>query len=413
MTAKYIPDINPEDYNYDLPQERIAKYPLPDRSDSRLLVAKAASGELSHHIFKELPDLLPENSLVIVNSTKVISARIFLKKPTGGKAELLCVDPLEPSTDPQAALQAKNTCRWKCVVGGRKIDPGLILIPSNHPEGLMFEAEILSRESNNAKVEFRWLPEDKSFAEILEIMGTTPLPPYIKREAEESDKSTYQTVYAKSDGSVAAPTAGLHFTDEVTDCFKNKEIRMGEVILHVGPGTFKPIETDSVREHDMHREKIFVTREIIENLIYNFDAENTIIATGTTTLRVLESVYWFGVKLMKGENPDELFIDQNEPYYFSANTELPSPKGSLQAVLSWMEDKSRQFLTGQTQLFIVPGYKFHMIDGLITNYHMPKSTLILLVAAFLGDDLWRQVYEEALATDYRFLSYGDASLLMR
>ncbi len=413
MTDKYIPDINPEDYSYELPQQRIAKYPLPDRSDSKLLVAKACSGEISHHVFKDLPELLPKNALVAVNSTKVISARIFLRKPTGGKAELLCVEPLEPSADPQLALQARHTCRWQCVVGGRKIDPGLILISVEQREGLMFEAEILSRERNNAEVEFRWQPEDKSFAEILEILGTTPLPPYIKRKAEESDKNTYQTVYAKSEGSVAAPTAGLHFTNEVTGRFKDRNIQIDEVILHVGPGTFKPIEADSVREHDMHREKIFAARGTIENLINNLYADNPIIATGTTTLRLLESIYWFGVKLIHGENPDELYINQEEPYFFTSKGDSPSPIESLQAVIHWMDEGNRKFMAGQTQLFVVPGYEFRTIDGLITNYHMPKSTLILLVAAFLGGDLWRRVYEEALANDYRFLSYGDASLLLR
>lgn len=407
-----IPNINIKDYDYFLPDENIALYPLTDRSASRMVFARCGTNEISHMHFSDLPDLLPENSLLILNSTKVIAARMKMLKPTGGKAEILCITPVRPSHDPQVALAAKNTCTWKCMAGGRRIQPGAVLAPETVKEDIRLSAKILSRDKTEAIVQFDW-DGDCSFAQIIDQLGSVPLPPYIKRDADEKDKSTYQTVYATSDGSVAAPTAGLHFTPQVLAELSKKGIRKSELVLHVGPGTFKPVETDDISGHDMHFEQVFITRQTIDDLLGQVKQGNPIIATGTTSLRTIESLYWLGSKLILGArlNDEGYFeIYQDEPYVTSGKS---SASDALEFLVDLMESRGWDVLCGQTQLFIVPGYDFKIVTGLITNFHLPKSTLILLVAAFTGKELWRKIYEEALLNNYRFLSYGDSSLLLR
>lgn len=412
-----IPNINIDDYNYYLPPEKIAQFPLEDRSQSKLLAANAATGGISHHKFYEIPELLPENSLLVLNTTRVIPARLKMQKPSGGKAELLCVDPIEPSTDPQIAMIANGCCKWKCIVGGKKIREGMVLTPEFKMNEKIsnFEAKILKRYDNKAVVEFTWLPENTTFSSMIDAVGKTPLPPYIKRDAVESDKHRYQTIYAQNDGSVAAPTAGLHFTDNIMKKFKEKEISICEVTLHVGPGTFLPIEADNVTAHNMHREQIFISKNAIAAIRDHLQKNHRIIAAGTTSLRTIESLYWLGVKILFNyndiRNKLHFEIGQWEPY--ELNEPLPSAADSLNSIIEWMDDKQLGTIAGRTQLFIIPGYRFQIANGLITNYHIPKSTLLLLVAAFLGAELWREVYSSALDNDYRFLSYGDASLLLR
>jgi S-adenosylmethionine:tRNA ribosyltransferase-isomerase len=411
-----IPEINLENYYYNLPQDRIAQFPEPDRSNSKFLLAKATTGEISHHRFSEIHELIPENSLLIINSTKVIAARLLLRKESGGKAEILCVEPVKPNNDPQLVMAATKSCTWKCIIGGKKIIPGMVLSPEFAFQEINLNAIILERNGNEAIVEFFWKPESESFASVLEELGNVPLPPYIKRDADENDKDRYQTIYAQNDGSVAAPTAGLHFTDEIIQKLKDKNIPICEVSLHVGPGTFKPIE-ESIQMHDMHSEQIFVNRKSIEMILSHLKTQKSpIIATGTTSLRAIESLYWFGMKLLiepeKFKDTKELFVEQWDPYNITENSQKPHTI-VLEAILHWMYENQIEILTGKTKLFIVPGYEFKIVNGLITNYHIPKSTLILLVAAFLGDKLWRQVYEDAMRNGYRFLSYGDASILFK
>lgn len=415
--CKYIPKINLEKFDYDLPKEKIAEFPLEDRDSSKLLFAEANTGKIEHHTFKDISELLPDNSLLVINETKVIAARLKMKKPTGGKAEILCVEPVVPSFDPQLTMQARGECSWKCIIGGRKISAGIILSPESDLSGFELKAEIIEKKANEALVKFTWSPEKLSFAEALETIGKTPLPPYIKREADEKDKNDYQTVYAEKDGSVAAPTAGLHFTDEVLERLKKKGINICRLTLHVGPGTFKPIEADDIAGHEMHSERVFIERKAVDMIIEyleNNDNPN-IVTTGTTSLRTLESLYWHGTKLFLGKAGDDnkFELKQWDSYVLENTEKIPSSLESMKTVASLMEDEQMEYISGRTQLFCVPGYNFKMSDSLITNYHMPKSTLVLLVAAYIGEDLWDKAYGEALNNDYRFLSYGDSSLLVK
>jgi S-adenosylmethionine:tRNA ribosyltransferase-isomerase len=411
----YIPKARTEDYDYELPESRIANYPLEQRDRSKLLFADAKSNQISHHAFYDISELLPENSLLVVNNTKVIQARFKMLKPTGGRAELLCVEPIEPSRDPQIVMKTKNSVQWICIVGGRKINEELVLEPEAKGEHNL-RARIIERKENEALVEFTWDGE-LTFSEIVEETGKIPLPPYIKRDVEENDKKSYQTVYAEKEGSIAAPTAGLHFTDEVITKIKTKNIEFSEVVLHVGPGTFKPVESDDISGHNMHSERISVRKEFIEKLVLKLADNAQIIATGTTSLRTLESMYWIGVMIWNGElnslDFDSYAPKQWDAYRLEQAIELPEAKLALSAILDLMQKEDKNELVAYTQLLIVPGYTFRVVDCLITNYHLPKSTLILLVAAFVGKEFWKEIYREALDNDYRFLSYGDSSLLIR
>lgn len=402
-----IPSINLDEYDYILPQEKIPKFPAKLRNMSKLLYADINNQKISNHLFESISELIPDNSSIVINSTKVIAARLNMLKKTGGKAEILLINPIKPSIDPQLVMQATDTTIWECIVGGKRINVNSVLTNPKYS----FSAHILQRYENKAIVEFKW-EGNKSFGEILEDMGKIPLPPYLKRDSEEEDKKRYQTIYAKEQGSVAAPTAGLHFTNETISLLKKRNIHFHELILHVGPGTFVPIESD-VQSHNMHNERIFVNIETILAIYKDLKNKKRIIATGTTSVRTLESLYWAGQKIISNGDIDfnKKFISQWDPYY--QYKYIVQPDEAIEALLNYLNKKNIKVITGDTSLFIVPGYEFKLVDGIITNFHLPKSTLILLVAAFTGKELWRKIYNYALDNNFRFLSYGDSSLLLK
>ncbi len=408
----YIPNVNLGEFVYELPKDRIALYPLAKRDNSKLLFCDVLANGITHHSFSHISELLPKNSLLIFNDTKVISARLNFQKPTGGNVEILLIEPLLPSTDPQIVLAQSTECTWKCIIGGKRVREGMELNADR--TGIALKAKILKRWENEAEVLFSW-DNKKSFAEIISLFGKMPLPPYIKRDTEESDKERYQTVYARFDGSVAAPTAGLHFTDDIIEEIRKKNFQIAQVSLHVGPGTFQPIENEDISEHDMHEEQFFISLKVVESICQALLKKRKIIATGTTSLRTIETLYWLGAKLvLRQENiADNNILNQWEPYLLSSEFELPKPNESFEKLAEMMKIENIENLNFRTKLLIVPGYDFKAINGLITNFHMPKSTLILLVAAFTGKELWKIIYSEALTNDYRFLSYGDSSFLMK
>lgn len=401
--------ISINDYTYDLPDSRIAQFPLEKRDQSKLLVHR--DGIIKESVFNHIHEFLPNNSLLIFNDTKVIQARILFKKQTGSSIELFCLEPYEFHGDISTALLQKGSCNWKCFVGNLKKWKTEILekrIVSGGNE-IMLMAEKLKHEGDTIIVNFRWEPEGLSFAEILAQTGLVPLPPYINRETVSNDKQRYQTIYASYDGSVAAPTAGLHFTEEVLKKLSEKAISKHYVTLHVGAGTFKPVSSQTMNGHEMHAERISVDIKLIEELIQS--TENNIICVGTTSLRTIESLYWFGVKLItnKMEYP-EINIRQWEPYNY--NKLKISRKEALTAITNMLKRNNLKSLTGFTQLLIAPGYEFRIVNGIITNFHQPQSTLLLLIAAFIGES-WKKVYQYALDNDFRFLSYGDSCILLR
>ncbi|MBI5326503.1 MAG: S-adenosylmethionine:tRNA ribosyltransferase-isomerase [Ignavibacteriae bacterium] len=425
IETNYIPKINLADFNYELPHNKIAEYPLEERSSSKLLYAEIKNKNISHHKFSEIPGLIPFESLLVFNSTKVIPARIFLRKPTGGLIELLLIEPVknnstipynkgENTINPQIALNFKKEGYWLCIVGGKRVREGMLLTTDIEKE-IELRAEIISRNETEAIVKFSWLPENLTFSEVLIRIGNVPLPPYINRRVTLEDKKWYQTVYAKTDGSVAAPTAGFHFTNDVINKLKEKNINIENIVLHVGPGTFKPIDVDNIQDHKMHSESICIPKKTIDNLcIYlSNNANPKIIATGTTTLRTLESLYWIGCKLIKNEmgSEDILTLNQWDCYEITKNNILPACSNSFAAIQKFMDARKMNELNARTSLFIIPGYEFKIVNGIITNYHLPKSTLILLIAAFTGKEFWELIYKSALNNNYRFLSYGDSSLI--
>jgi S-adenosylmethionine:tRNA ribosyltransferase-isomerase len=413
LNQEYINSICISDFDYDLPKNQIAEYPMPNREDSKLLFVESSTGNMEHYNFSNIPDLLPKDSLLVLNVTKVISARLFMKKSTGGNAELLCVDPIYPSVDPQITMQAKGSCRWKCIIGGRKLIPGSTLTLRDDNSNDILKALIINRDENTAEIEFNWSPVNISFSEILSLYGVIPLPPYIKRNIEETDKNRYQTVFADYDGSVAAPTAGLHFTPNILEQIKSKNITTAEVTLHVGPGTFQPVETDFISEHKMHEERIIISKSVLLKLISQLSDSNSnkkIIATGTTSLRTLESLYWLGAQLNENDNNINLHLSQWTPYNFKTDI---TAQNALQNIVDHLTINNMHYFVASTSLFIVPGYEFKIAGGLITNFHLPKSTLLLLVSAFVGGELWKVIYKNALDNNFRFLSYGDSSLLMK
>ncbi len=402
-----IPNIDLNDFDYELPKEKIADYPLEKRDESKLLYFNPNSNNLEHHNFHYINNLIEENSLLVMNNTKVIAARIPALKSTGGKAEILCIEPIAPSNDPQIVMNSRQSCVWSCIIGGRKIISGDTLIIG---ENLI--AKIIEKSGNIANVEFNF--GNITFAEMLDSIGKIPLPPYIKRDATEFDNIRYQTVYAKNEGSVAAPTAGLHFSDAIIDNLKQKNIKISEVILHVGPGTFLPIETDLISEHTMHFEQFFIEKDTLETIFLALQNKKSIVATGTTSIRTLESLYILGAKLLlENLQIDNLNVLQEDAYNLYKKSDLPSPEIAISAILEFMKKENLTQIHGKTQLFIVPGFKFQIVDKLITNFHLPKSTLLLLVAAFVGVENYKKVYKSALESAYRFLSYGDSSLLVR
>ena len=399
------------DFTYDLPEKKIAQKPLQERDASKLLIYK--NGTISEDIYRNLASHIPTDSLIVFNQTKVIHARLIFQKTTGGIIEIFCLEPHSSYPDITTAMVQKKSVLWKCMVGGAsKWKDGIVLekiIGSN-----TLSAQIEERNTDGFVIQLSWDNEEMSFAEVLNLYGAVPLPPYMNRNAEEDDGLRYQTIFAKEEGSVAAPTAGLHFTNEILDSLVDKNIATQSVTLHVGAGTFQPVKTELINDHQMHAEWIEVSLETIEQLIAS--TEKNIIAVGTTSLRTIESLYWIGVKLLNGILPDfkHIAVTQWEPYELSS---LSLSKGksvdtqhALNVIRDWMLQNRQEKIITKTQIMIAPGYQFRVINALITNFHQPQSTLLLLIAAMIGED-WKQVYQYALENDYRFLSYGDGSLL--
>ncbi|MBU2912858.1 MULTISPECIES: S-adenosylmethionine:tRNA ribosyltransferase-isomerase [Reichenbachiella] len=387
-------------YLFDLPDEKIAKHPLKDRDASKLLVYK--NDTIHHDHFRNLLDHVPTDATLFLNNTKVIAARLYFQKNTGAKIEVFLTEPISPHTAFEPALKAKKTCIWKCMIGNLKKwkDNTSIYLTLG---AINLEAKLLDR--SHCLVEFSWDTADE-FLMVIEAAGHVPLPPYLNRAQESEDKYRYQTVFSEKEGAVAAPTAGLHFTDSILDTIRSKGHVVDQLTLHVSAGTFRPIKTEDFTEHDMHNERIIIYRH---NLINILESKGPIVAVGTTAMRTLESTYWYGALLSK-ELTKDFKVDQHTAY----REELAgiSLETAIQAIIHQMDQLGIDELHGETEIFIYPGYDFKVVQGLFTNFHMPSSTLVLLVAAFVGSD-WRKIYNEALSHDYRFLSYGDSSLLLR
>ena len=393
------------DYSYSLPESRIAAYPLPERDASRLLIYKR--GSITEDIYRNVANHLPPGARLVFNNSRVLAARIHFKKPSGGTIEIFCLEPSDDQKDPATAMLKQSGTTWKCLIGGAsKWKHGMVL--EKKFQNITLRASIVERLPDSFMVEFKWDPAHFSFAEILHEVGLVPLPPYIKRAAEEDDKTRYQTVYAEEEGSVAAPTAGLHFTKAVFDDLVQKNIAVDFLTLHVGAGTFKPVKSPTMEGHDMHTEFLEAKLEFVESIATD---NRKVFCVGTTSMRSLESMYWMGVKIIRNPNMDSshLPIGQWEVY-----DELIDAKFSVAqafgALASWMKDQQLAELITRTSILIAPGYKPRVVQGLITNFHQPQSTLLLLVAACIGED-WRKVYDYALSHEFRFLSYGDGCLL--
>lgn len=404
MKKEEIKSLRISDYHYNLPDDKIAKYPLPVRDASKLLLYK--NGTVSADIFNRLTQHIPDGSLLVFNNTRVIHARLIFTKPTGAAIEVFCLSPHEPG-DYVLSFQQRQRCSWHCMIGNAKRWKG--------DEPLQFTTEVgtltakkMGTANNDVVVEFSWDNPDISFSELLEAAGKLPIPPYLNRPSEAEDDVTYQTVYSKIEGSVAAPTAGLHFTEEVMQSLQKRGIHTAEVTLHVGAGTFRPVKSETMAGHDMHTECISVSRQTIDALLRN---KGKLVVVGTTSMRTVESLYYIGRKLQENSqaSPHELAVEQWEPY--EESNEI-SPNQALQNIADYMDRNGLDRLISATRIIIVPGYRFHFPDAIITNFHQPESTLLLLISAFVGDD-WRRIYDYALQNDFRFLSYGDSSLLWK
>ena len=395
-----------EDYDYPLPDERIAKFPLAKRDESKLLLYH--NGEVSESLFKRLPDFLPTDALMVFNNTRVIQARLLFQKETGARIEVFCLEPYQPH-DYALVFQQTESCVWTCLVGNlKKWKEGLLhRTITIGADAVMLSAEKLASHGDTHEIRFTWNNARYTFADILDAAGVLPIPPYLHRATEESDLQTYQTVYSKIKGSVAAPTAGLHFTPEVLAAIDEKGIGREEVTLHVGAGTFKPVKSETIEGHEMHTEFISVRLETIARLKSKL---GHIIAVGTTSVRTLESLYYIGVLLstQPEATSEELVVKQWMPYE-AANNRLTAAE-ALQNILDYLDRHQADKLVTATQIIIAPGYTFKLVKGIVTNFHQPKSTLLLLISAFVKGD-WRKIYDYALAHDFRFLSYGDSSFL--
>ena len=405
MTAK-TEQIRIEEFNYPLPDERIAKFPLTKRDESKLLVYR--NGKIDEAVFKQLSDYLPQGSMLVYNNTRVIQARMLFQKETGAQIEVFCLEPVIPH-DYALVFQQTESCSWLCLVGNlKKWKEGALhkTIRMDDKE-VVLSAERIKTTGDSHLVRFSWNNPQVTFAELLDAAGILPIPPYLHRETRESDLQTYQTVYSKIKGSVAAPTAGLHFTPEVLAGLDAKGFTHEEVTLHVGAGTFKPVKSEVIGDHEMHTEFISVRRSAIENIRTNL---GRIIAVGTTSVRTLESLYYMGRTLVN--NPDatseELVVTQWTPYN---DTEEVTAHEALTALLDYLDRNQTDTLLSATQIMIAPGYEFKIVKGIITNFHQPKSTLLLLISAFVNGN-WKSIYNYALDNDFRFLSYGDSSLLL-
>lgn len=399
-----IPDIRIEDYNYPLPEERIAKYPLEHRDESKLLIYK--EGKVEEKIFKEIPGCLPENTIMVFNNTKVVPARLHFRRMSGAKIEIFCLQPVLP-VEYNTSFSSTESCQWKCVVGNSKRWKDDIL-EYDIPEGMQspvssLRARLIRKEELVCIVEFFW-EGGEPFSRVLELCGQVPIPPYLNRETEAIDIERYQTMYADVRGSVAAPTAGLHFTKETLEEIKDKGIDTEYVCLHVGAGTFLPVKSSKVANHTMHKEPFVVSRDFLIDLR---DSGKKVIAVGTTSVRTLESLYYIGVSCIENGEPQE--VRQWAPYDREYSYSL---KESINGIINYLDNNGLDELTAGTRIIIVPGFKFRVVDMMVTNFHQPQSTLILLVSAFVGGD-WQTIYNYALSHDFRFLSYGDSSLLFR
>lgn len=404
-----VQNISIQDFTYTLPEEKIATYALPDRDHSRLLIWN--NGEILDERFDHLPDQLPKGSTLVFNNTRVIRARLFFHKHTGAKIEIFCLEPLDPVEYTQS-FSRTDYCNWKCIIGNLKKWKDEVLIQRLEIEGrqIFFKAEkIKASDSNAYEIKFSWDNPLFTFAEILEFTGNIPIPPYLHRESEAIDLTSYQTVYSKIKGSVAAPTAGLHFTEPVFEALEKKNIRCEEVTLHVGAGTFQPVKSETIGGHDMHTEHFIVSRKLIDRLA---TFETKIIAVGTTSVRTLESLYFIGCKIIANSKleADQLSVNQWDPYSFPKF--IYSQREAFEALSAWLRERNLTELNSSTQIIILPGYTFRVISGMVTNFHQPQSTLLLLIAAFLGDE-WKRIYAHALRENYRFLSYGDSNLYLK
>ena len=405
MTAK-TEQIRIEEFNYPLPDERIAKFPLTKRDESKLLVYR--NGKIDEAVFKQLSDYLPQGSMLVYNNTRVIQARMLFQKETGAQIEVFCLEPVIPH-DYALVFQQTESCSWLCLVGNlKKWKEGALhkTIRMDDKE-VVLSAERIKTTGDSHLVRFSWNNPQVTFAELLDAAGILPIPPYLHRETRESDLQTYQTVYSKIKGSVAAPTAGLHFTPEVLAGLDAKGFTREEVTLHVGAGTFKPVKSEVIGDHEMHTEFISVRRSAIENIRTNL---GRIIAVGTTSVRTLESLYYMGRTLVNNPDatPEELVVTQWTPYH---DTEEVTAHEALTALLDYLDRNQTDTLLSATQIMIAPGYEFKIVKGIITNFHQPKSTLLLLISAFVNGN-WKSIYNYALDNDFRFLSYGDSSLLL-
>jgi S-adenosylmethionine:tRNA ribosyltransferase-isomerase len=392
------------DFDYPLPDDRIAKFPLERRDQSKLLVYRG--GNIEESRFDHVPELLPPDTLLIFNNTKVIHARLFFRKPTGSTIEVFCLEPFQMPV--ALSFEQRGHCTWNCFIGNNKKwkEGSLSRQLDIHGQSVTLTATRRQAVGNAWIVDFDW-DGGLSFAELIDQAGVIPLPPYLHREAVSSDNERYQTVYALHQGSVAAPTAGLHFSPEVFEALRQKGIATDFITLHVGAGTFKPVSTPTIGEHEMHVEKIEISRSNIECILNHLG--QTVIPVGTTTVRTIESVYWFGVKLSCNAKLDAMHVMQWDPYELESLS--VSTEHAYQNVLQWMDEQGIDQLEGDTQLMIAPGYRYHVISGLITNFHQPKSTLLLLVSALVGD-AWKECYRYALDHQFRFLSYGDSCLFL-
>lgn len=388
------------DYSYELPPDRIARYPLPERDAAKLLVYR--KGVIEHAVFRSLNDYLPANTTLFFNDTKVIRARLLFRKSTGAEIEVFLLSPAGPSSEMALAMNAKETCMWYCSIGNLK--RWKENTPLSATSGRITLTANLTNRADQ-RVTFSWQPGNLTLAEVIQTFGLVPLPPYLNRPAETVDTTRYQTVYSAHEGAVAAPTAGLHFTEQVLESLRKKNILTDFLTLHVSAGTFQPVKTEDALQHEMHNEQIVVTKKNILSLLQQ---NRLVIPVGTTAMRTLESLYWYGVKLLSNRKA-AFSVSQSDPYL--TYNKLPSSTEALQAIADLMNGSQADTLTGNTSIYIYPGYRFRICRGLITNFHLPASTLILLVAAFVGND-WRKIYDEAMKNDYRFLSYGDSSLLI-
>lgn len=417
-------NINPaaikiEDFQYELPDERIARFPLEKRDQSKLLIYKG--GRIEADVFRKVSTHLPENALLLLNQAKVVHARLHFRKSTGGKIEIFCLEPDSRYLDITTAMMQKNEVYWNCILRGAskwKDDSPLELkvnySTTSGEKTIKAEARKVSREGQSFNIHFKWETgnnEQISFSEFLEHAGKIPIPPYLKRKAKESDEERYQTIFAKSEGSVAAPTAALHFTSEILNQLPSKNIDLGELTLHVSAGTFMPVKSKTIAGHEMHAEWIEISLGSLEKIAQQLQTENKIIGIGTTSARTLESLYWIGVQILKKQwqIDQKIAVSQWYPYQEESNfTGLQA----INALIDYYVTNNLQTLITQTKLIIVPGYEFRLLDGLITNFHQPSSTLLLMISAFVGED-WKKIYDYALDNNFRFLSYGDGSLLWR